>query len=79
MTPRLSEANDNGKKIKSLLKDQVAKPHRAKESAEISDGLRDHISVRAYALYEERGYRHGCDLQDWLDAEREILSRQPAV
>lgn len=35
MTPRLSEANDNGKKIKSLLKDQVAKPHRAKESAEI--------------------------------------------
>ncbi|WP_455241259.1 DUF2934 domain-containing protein [Petrachloros mirabilis] len=26
-------------------------------------------------MYEERGYRHGWDLQDWLDAEREILSR----
>lgn len=35
------------------------------------------IATRAYALYEERGYRHGYDLQDWLDAEREILSRKP--
>jgi hypothetical protein len=24
----------------------------------------------------ERGYRDGCALQDWLDAEREILSRE---
>lgn len=39
------------------------------------NGLHDHIASRAYALYEERGYRQGCDLQDWLDAEREILSR----
>ncbi len=37
------------------------------------------IAARAYALYQERGYRQGCDLQDWVDAEREILSRQPAV
>lgn len=37
----------------------------------------DTIAARAYALYEERGYRHGCDLQDWFDAEREILSRAP--
>ncbi|MBI3806913.1 MAG: DUF2934 domain-containing protein [Nitrospirae bacterium] len=24
----------------------------------------------------ERGFRDGCALQDWLDAEREILSRE---
>jgi hypothetical protein len=42
-----------------------------------TDGLQGTIATRAYALYEERGYRHGCDLQDWLDAEREILSRKP--
>jgi hypothetical protein len=24
----------------------------------------------------DRGYRDGCALQDWLDAEREILSRE---
>lgn len=41
------------------------------------DELQGTIATRAYALYEERGYRHGCDLQDWLDAEREILSRKP--
>lgn len=41
-----------------------------------SDGLHDTIAVRAYALYEARGHRHGWDLQDWLDAEREILSQR---
>lgn len=44
-----------------------------------TDGLQGTIAARAYALYEERGYRQGYDLQDWLDAEREILRRQPAV
>ena len=43
-----------------------------------TDRLEGTIATRAYALYEERGYRHGCDLQDWLDAEREILSRKPS-
>ena len=44
-----------------------------------TDRLEGTIATRAYALYEERGYRHGCDLQDWLDAEREILSRKPSL
>lgn len=37
------------------------------------------IAKRAYDLYYERGYRHGNALDDWLDAEREILSRIPPV
>jgi hypothetical protein len=44
-----------------------------------TDGLHDNIATRAYALYEQRGYRLGRDLQDWLDAEREILGRNPPV
>jgi len=44
-----------------------------------SSRLHDCIATRAYALYEARGHRNGCDLQDWLDAEQEILSRQPAI
>lgn len=71
------------KKTKALLKNQVntlaTTPQPLHESAPESNGLRDHIATRAYALYKERGCQHGCDLQDWLDAEREILSRQPAV
>jgi len=27
-------------------------------------------------MYAERGYRTGCALEDWVDAEREILIRE---
>jgi len=37
------------------------------------------IAKRAYELYCERGCRDGSALDDWLDAEREILSQIPAV
>jgi Protein of unknown function (DUF2934) len=30
------------------------------------------IAVRAYELYEQRGREHGRDLDDWLQAEREL-------
>ena len=35
------------------------------------------MAKRAYELYSERGYRDGSALDDWLDAEREILSQIP--
>jgi hypothetical protein len=37
------------------------------------------ISKRACELYGEQGYRHGAALDDWLEAEREILSQIPPV
>ena len=37
------------------------------------------IAKRAYELYGERGYRAGSALNDWLEAEREILSQIPPV
>jgi Protein of unknown function (DUF2934) len=30
------------------------------------------IARRAYAIYEERGSTDGADLDDWLQAEREL-------
>jgi hypothetical protein len=42
-----------------------------------SKDLRELITKRAYELYVERGYRHGFATEDWLDAEREILSQVP--
>ena len=30
------------------------------------------IAMRAYELYAAHGYRQGHDLDDWLEAEREI-------
>jgi len=41
-----------------------------------SDDLQVRIAQRAYELYAERGYRHGHALDDWLDAEREILGTE---
>ena len=43
------------------------------------DDLHILIAKRAYQLYCERGYRDGAALDDWLDAEREILSQIPSV
>jgi hypothetical protein len=43
------------------------------------DDLHIMIAKRAYELYCERGYRGGAALDDWLDAEREILSQVPPV
>jgi hypothetical protein len=57
----------------------AAVPEVAREPVHYCEDLQERISQRAYAFYAERGYRDGCALQDWLDAEQEILSReQPA-
>jgi hypothetical protein len=34
---------------------------------------RERISLRAYEIYERRGCVPGCELEDWLQAENEIL------
>ena len=64
------------------------KPHTplAKQGAEATPGqsagqtsfddLHARITARAYEMYAERGYRTDCALEDWVDAEREILSRE---
>ena len=36
--------------------------------------LEEQIRLRAYELYEARGCRPGLALDDWLQAEQEILS-----
>jgi hypothetical protein len=36
---------------------------------------RDSIAARAYRRFEERGREHGHDLDDWLEAERELESK----
>jgi hypothetical protein len=53
----------------------VQKPHPLPVSP--GDDLHILIAKRAQELYSERGYRHGSALDDWLEAEREILSQIP--
>jgi hypothetical protein len=42
---------------------------------EVSD---TEIAMRAYQIYQSRGGEDGADLDDWLQAERE-LTEQPSV
>jgi hypothetical protein len=43
------------------------------------EDLHARIANRAYQLYLKRGADHGYDLDDWLQAEREILSPEPTA
>jgi hypothetical protein len=51
-------------------------PSRTEPSG--SEGAADSsaIAQRAYRRFEERGYEHGHDVEDWLEAEQEL--RQPS-
>ena len=42
----------------------------------LRDDHHDRIAVLAYALYERRGREEGCDLEDWFEAERQILNQE---
>jgi len=37
---------------------------------------REEIEVRAYQIYVERGGTPGQDVEDWLQAERELLEKR---
>jgi hypothetical protein len=38
-----------------------------------AEALQEEIARRAYELYEARGYVDGFDIQDWLQAEQDIV------
>ncbi|MGA9528964.1 MAG: DUF2934 domain-containing protein [Terriglobales bacterium] len=44
-----------------------------------SEARQDAIRRRAYELFEQRGYREGGDLEDWLQAEQEFSQKQRAA
>ena len=39
-------------------------------------GNAEAISRVAYKLFERRGFKHGHDLEDWLEAERIVRQRR---
>jgi hypothetical protein len=43
----------------------------------IGDDLHERIQKRAYDLHALHGYPEGSALEDWLEAEREILGQTP--
>ena len=46
--------------------------------AALPDGpSHDEIERRAYEIHLERGASHGSDMDDWLQAERELRAKYP--
>jgi hypothetical protein len=43
-------------------------------ATDAEDDIQGRISFRAYELYQQRGGEPGHDLDDWLQAEQELLS-----
>ena len=39
----------------------------------------EYIRLRAYCLYEQHGRQDGHDMEDWLEAETEILGKKQSV
>lgn len=64
------------KRAEHIQSQEPAEPQKEPaQSQPVSKGddVQACIATRAYALYAEYGYRQGYALEDWLEAEREIL------
>jgi len=46
---------------------------------QVSPELQEQVRSRAYELYEQRGRADGHDLDDWLQAESEIIQNKREV
>ncbi len=65
----------SGKTIKQK-KDLVNAPTEAESQLRYFEVLGSRIAKRAYELYVQRGQEHGHDMEDWLEAERQILPKE---
>ena len=64
--------------MKMVVKQVKRRPSRREAQTNDDRGqtnqVRPRIAQRAYELYAQRGHAHGHDREDWLEAERQILS-----
>ena len=54
----------------------MAIPELSLGSPSVNGDIQARIADRAYELHRHRGGHHGQDLEDWLAAEREVLSEE---
>ena len=64
------------------MESQIVRSVPINTNVQKTDGggeLQDQIRARAYQLYERRGRDDGYDMEDWLQAEAELLRVQTAA
>lgn len=52
---------------------EAISPETTALTAEAENELQEQVRLRAYELYEQRGGEDGRELDDWLQAEAEIV------
>jgi hypothetical protein len=57
-------------------KNRVNAPTEAESQHQYFEDLGSRLAKRAYELYVQRGQEHGHDIEDWLEAERQILPKE---
>ena len=58
---------------RSLAIEPTSQPKQERSMNGNTDTVQDQIRMRAYELYEARGYVDGHDVEDWYQAEEELL------
>jgi hypothetical protein len=76
MKPQKAQTTEGRKPGQIVLNQPGAAASRSKPERPSFDDLHGRITIRAYELYIRRGCREGCAVEDWLDAEREIVSHE---
>lgn len=74
---RSGAVNGSGQRTDRERKKTVTgKREKKQDQTRRSGDLRALVAAQAYSFYERRGYQNGYDLEDWLEAERKILTEQ---
>ena len=68
----------SGKTVKPK-KDRVSAPTQAESQHRYYEDLGSRLADRAYELYIQRAQEDGHDIEDWLEAERQILPKEISV
>src|SRR4029450_4253806 len=71
-TKRSKGETPAGEQPEEAAKGRQPGPASSRESQSRDPQLIARIRERAYVLYEAGGFKHGHDLEYWLEAEREI-------
>lgn len=58
-----------------MKKRDVSAPKQVSKASNNHHPSHDRIAIRAYEIYIMRGAYHGRDLDDWLQAERELIAK----
>jgi hypothetical protein len=62
----------------NIIESRAGAWHPARREAALDENRRRQIEIAAYYRAERRGFAPGGELEDWLEAERELLEQEGA-